>query len=571
VGWQDYVSSALSGAIEIVTDALDKASAREDQPTVGAPQAVALPVQPPQDDPKGLLFDPFALVDQLGYRDRPSSLTYDTLRMMAKKVAPYTAILQTRVTQVSSFAQRQTDPRDPGFGIVMRDMRKQPSPSAEKRIRQLEDLVLHTGANWQPGRDSFRTFLRKLVRDMLILDQGCFEIVRNRKGIPAEFYALDGGTIRMADVPPSAGIGSPDDVRYVQVYDEVVVAEFGVADLCFGVRNPRTDIRCNGYGLSELEQIINVITAALWAFEHNSRFFAQGTAAKGILNFKGAALPQQKIDAFRRQWKAMISGVGNAHRIPMTAVDELQWIDLHSNNRDMEFSAWMDWLVKLISGVMQFDPAEINFTYGNTGQANQMFATPVDSKLKASKDRGLRPLLYDIAQWLNEYVIWHLDPDFELQFLGLDGKNADQAVDLAQKEAGFKKTVDEIRAEDDLPPLPDGKGAVILNQVWLQNKQQAEAAAQQQQMGGAQGGDEQQMQGGDEQQMPGGDGQEMPGGSPMDLSGEDGQPNADEDFEAMFPDQGETPEQKSHAARSDSLRKGGKKAKVRVETFEIEL
>ena len=38
------------------------------------------------------------------------------------------------------------------------------------------------------------------------------------------------------------------------------------------------------------------------------------------------------------------------------------------------------------------------------------------------------------------------------------------------------KTVDEIRAEEDLPPLPDGEGEVILNAVWMQNKTMAAQA-----------------------------------------------------------------------------------------------
>ena len=86
-----------------------------------------------------------------------------------------------------------------------------------------------------------------------------------------------------------------------------------------------------------------------------------------------------------------------------------------------------------------------------------MFGTPLESKLKQSKDMGLRPLLNTIADWINTYLIWPLDPYFELEFVGLDAKSADQEVELGKKETSFKKTVDEIRAEDDLAPLPDGR------------------------------------------------------------------------------------------------------------------
>lgn len=473
----DTLGNALGFGLDVVNGALEKAAGRDTDPTPGtamtlATKPAALPPEAPRDDPKALLHDPFALIDQLGYRDRPTGLTYQTLREMAKRVPTYTGIEQTRITQVASFGQPQLDKRDPGFEIQLRDDKATPDDDDRKRMIVLTDWMMQTGSTWGPSRDDFRTFLRKTVRDSLELDQLCFEIVANRKGVPAEFYAMDGGTVRLADTPPGADQQDPNLPRYVQVYDEIIIAEFSPLELCFGVRNPRSDIRVNGYGYSELEMLLNVITASLWAFEYNKKFFSQGTSARGILNFKGS-VPDSKIDAFRRQWKMMIAGVHGAHRTPMTNVDELQWTDLGSSNRDMEFSAWMDWLIKITCAVMQFDPAEINFTYGNTGQGSQMFATPVDQKLKQSKDRGLRPLLSDIAHWINVNLIWRMDPRYKFAFVGLDAKSADQAVELGGKKVKYLMTVDELRAEDDLDPLPDGKGEVILDPTWLQNAQMA--------------------------------------------------------------------------------------------------
>jgi len=323
---KDRLSSALGGVIsyglEVATDALRKAAPESKNDTASMAMVVsgqkpeALPPEPTQDNPRGLLYDPFALIDQLGYRDRPSGLTYATLREMAKRVPTFLAIEQTRITQVSNFATPQVDKRDPGFEIKLRDDKATPSKEDTRRMIQLTDWMLQTGSTWGPGRDDFKTYLRKLTRDSLELDQACTEMVRNRKGVPAEFYCLDGATIRLADVPPGAETQTDEQqVKYVQVYDEIIIAEFSPYDLCFGVRNPRSDIRVNGYGFSEQEMLINVITASLWAFEYYRRFFSQGTSAKGILNMKGS-VPDSKIDAFRRQWQMTLSGVANAWRVP---------------------------------------------------------------------------------------------------------------------------------------------------------------------------------------------------------------------------------------------------------------
>lgn len=547
----DLAASFIGGAADIASESLEKAAKINYKSSAMAPDTTqaALPPEPAVDDPRALLYDPFALIDQLGYRDRPSGLTYYTLREMAKRVPIYAAIEQTRINQVASFGHRQKDEREPGFRLQLRDEKATPTKQDIIRMRQLEDWMLQTGSKWAPGRDGFKTFLRKLVRDSLELDQGCFEIVRNRKGDPAEFYALDSATIRLADVPPGAeSQQNPNQVKYVQVYDEIIISEFAAHEMCFGVRNPRSDIRVNGYGLSELELLINVVTALLWGFEYNKNFFKNGMAARGLINFKGS-VPDKKIDGFRRQWQMMISGVSNAHKTPMVNVDEVQWIDMHQDNQKMGYADWMDWLTKITCAVLQFDPAEINFNYGNTGQSQQMFGTPVEQKLKHSKDRGLKPLLEDVASWINIHLIWPLDPYFEFAFLGLDAKSTDQAVELAKKQSEFLKTVDELRAEEDLDPLPDGAGEVILNPVWLQNKQAAQMAAQQEEMGGDYEEDQ------DEGEM----------GDVMNALPEQGNGNGannDYDFDQVFGDQ-----QKSMII-TDDLQKS---EKARIKVYEIEL
>jgi hypothetical protein len=256
----------------------------------------------------------------------------------------------------------------------------------------------------------------------------------------------------------------------------------------------------------------------------------------------------------------MISGVNNAFRTPMTNVDELQWINLAMNNRDMEYGAWMDWLIKVTAAVYQFDPAEINFNYGNAGQDSQMFATPVDQKLKNSKDRGLRPLLDDVAQWINVHLIWQLDPRYKLAFVGLDAKSADQAVDLSQKKVRFLQTVDEIRAEDDLPPLPDGKGDVILDATWLQFVQAKEAQGQ----GGDMG-----------QEGPMGEPPMGDGNAEMPMDGDDSQEEAspsEDDQDEMIRQVYQSAEQEKSFHPRDELRKSTRPTVKRtVITYEVEL
>ncbi len=431
-----------------------------------------VPTDKASQDPKTLFWDPFAIIEQLGYKDKPSPITYATLKQMTWRMPIVRSIIQLRINQVAAGAQVSRDRHQFGWRLRLRDHRAKPTTQDKKWIEQAEALVMRTGITDNPrGRDGFETFLRKSVDDTLTFDQMCWEIVPNKKGQPAEWYAVDSSTIRLADTH-TTGHDEDDDqrVRYVQIYDSMVIAEYTQEEMCFAVRNPRTDIRLYGYGTSELEMLVPALSSLLYAWEYNSKFFSQGSAAKGIVNFKGA-IPEKALKAFRRHWYQMLSGVENAWRTPITNADELQWINMQTTNRDMEFNAWMDFLIKVVCSIYQMDPVEVNFKYGNTGQKSGMTEANNKDKLTESKERGLRPLLRFIAQNFNRSIIWPMNENFEFEFVGLDAKTKDEIADMNLKRVKSTMTIDELRAEDDLEPLPDGTGAVILDPVWMQAQQ----------------------------------------------------------------------------------------------------
>ena len=102
----------------------------------------------------------------------------------------------------------------------------------------------------------------------------------------------------------------------------------------------------------------------------------------------------------------MVSGVNNAWRTPVLNSEDLQWVSMHANNREMEFSAWMDFLQKLTCAVFGIDPTEINFIYGNSGQKSSLNQSrPNAEEVMESKDKGLRPLMDHIEDCLNRQTL----------------------------------------------------------------------------------------------------------------------------------------------------------------------
>lgn len=480
-----------------------------DGPTLAAPAQEITEAAPklrdlekPAGDPKSLLWDPFAIVDALGYKDNPRPITYATLNSMVWQTPPIHAIIKTRVDQVVAFARPQVDKYTPGMRVSMRNKKQKPTPASERRSQEIERWLLTTGTTGNPAaREDFATFLKKFTRDSLIYDQACVEVIPSLSGKPAAFQAVDASTIRIADTTRLHL--DPEDqavVRLVQVYDGMVVAEFNSSEMGMLIRNPTANITNQGYGQSELEMLTIVITALLYAFDFNKRAFSQGTAAKGIINLKGI-IPENQLNGFRAQWYQMMSGVQNAHRTPITNADGLEFINMMNTNRDMEYNAWMDWLQKIACAVYGMDPIEINFKYGDSGGAKSMFESAGTSKLTASKDKGLKPLLASIEAQINKSLIYPLDEDFVFEFVGFEASTPAEQADLVTKQVKVYKTVNEARAEDDMPPLPNGLGDIILDPVYMQHLAMSQQAAQQNQQaeqapsdgqpGGDFGGDDQ--------------------------------------------------------------------------------
>ena len=490
----------------------------------GTPGRVA---DPTEEKPRGLYHDPYSIIDWGGWRERPSALTYETLRAMAAKNTVLAAIITLRCNQVAQFARPQQGKYDRGFRIIKRnrrDRRVNMTKAEQNRANEIEKMIETTAVllpdEKASDRDSFRAFIKKGVRDILTYDQWCYEKIRDQSGRVSRFIALPSETIRpaVADIEHMEAAELRERVSHVQVYEDTVIAEFGPDHLAWNIMYPRSDLRVNTFGYSPVEQLIHLVTAWLYGFEYNQRFFSQGSAIKGILNVKGA-IPDKQLRAFRRMWYAQVTGVTNAWRTPILNSEDIQWQSLHSTNREMEFSAWMDWLTKLSCAIFGVDPIEINFQFGNTGQSHALKEARQEEKVSESKDKGLRPLMDHIEDSLNRHIVWELAEDFELAFTGLEAKTEEEEREARVKEVTNYRTVDEVRADEELPPMPDGMGQVILSPTWMQvwtqkqqEQQQQQQAMQQQQQPGAPPGAP-----GEEQQPPGAEGGEE--GSPPGAQG----------------------------------------------------
>lgn len=495
-------------------DSIIEKAARSDNPDdlIAAANAVEKIKKASETANKSFLIDPLDFNANLGYKDKSFSLTYTTLKRMATTPV-INAIIKTRKNQIADFAEPQSDRYSTGF-IVRRKIQAggdvNMSEKDKKIANAITDFILNCGSESSWTNDDFDTFIRKIVEDSLIYDQMTFECVHNRRGKLERFLATDASTYRFAQSAFSDDYNNPYFARneriggwvnnsfekpklingyypqYVQIYQNAVVNEFYPWELCFAVRNPTTSIMSNGYGVSELEQLINVVTSMLWGDEYNRRFFSQGSAPKGLLRVKGG-MNETALQQFKQQWQAMISGVMQSWRTPVVDAD-IDWIDLQKNNRDMEYSSWMEYLIKLACAIYSIDPSEIGWDISRSAGNGGLFEKSEAERIQNSKDKGLYPILKFIQRKINKYIVDQINPDFEFVFMGLNGMTIEQELDMDIKKLGNFMTFNEIREKWNLEKIDNDSAELIGNSIYYQAENAAKQQEMQQQMQQQQGG-----------------------------------------------------------------------------------
>lgn len=397
-------------------------------------------------------------------------IDFEQLRVMAR-VPLIAAIINTRVNQVAEFAMPAPTGDDVGFQIRLKHPHKAPTTEQQETIRQLYEFMLTCGDPRLNFENNFEGFLRMLVRDSLTFDAGCFEVIRTRGGQVCGFINVDASTIRrsqLSEKEQAAGRRDPEGVAFVQVVGNKVNAEFGVKDLCYGIRRPRSDLQYRGYGEPELELCIGLLTNLLNAENFNAANFTNGISASGIVAVKTAMNPQL-FRAFRREFYQMLSGSANAKKTPLIQLnpdgdEDVKAINLSASNREMEFQEWLHHVMKQICAIWAVDPVEIGFSFGDTGVSSTLTQGGPAEKVLMSRERGLRPLLRAIAYWINKYIVNELAPDMEFVFTGLDKMNPAEVLKMDVQKVRSFMTVNEVRSMYDLPPISGGD--IILDPVY---------------------------------------------------------------------------------------------------------
>ena len=401
---------------------------------------------------KSLLWNPsdFSFTGT-GYKNPTNAISFNTLNRMGD-IFIIKAIINTRIEQVQNYLKYSEDDQKPGFQIRFRKElgrdRKELSRNDYKKVEEIVKFLEDGGEmdKWE-CEDNFQDFTRKVLKDSLCLDQMTFEIVRSRSMELKKFRAVDAAMIRLLDTEDPRHASMFEQYRfrgylprYAMVWDGQIVTNpvtqekviYYPWELGYGVRNKSTNVLRNGYGVSELETMVEIVTWILWGMQYNGNFFKQGSQPRGFINVKNSNIDQATLNEFRQDWKQTMSSVYNSHRVPVIQGIDLEWIDLQQSNRDMEFTEWIKFLLVIACAVYRMDPSELGFQFQDAarvfGQDGQR------ERLKHSQEKGLTPLLVFYQNVLNKYIISEIDDRFEFVFTGIEVEDEDAQVELDKKK-----------------------------------------------------------------------------------------------------------------------------------------
>lgn len=428
-----------------------------------------------------------------GFKDSKGVLSFSVLRRMGD-IHIVKSIVSTRVEQIMNFMDFSEDEQKEGFTIRKKKSLfstgdEKLTNEDKKKISKIVDFLEKGGwtDKWD-NVDSLQEFVSKIMSDSLTLDQLAFEMVRNRMWELQKFRAVDASLIRFLDsVDPRQREGFEQYrfkghlPRYCMVWEEMILHNpitkepilYYPWELGFGIRNKTSDVRRNGYGVSELETLVNIITWILWGFSYNANFFSQGSQPKGFINIKNPNISNSTLQEFRQAWTQTMAGYQNSHRTPVINGIDLEWVDLQKlSNRDMEFNEWIKFLIIMTCSVYRIDPSELGF---NFKESQQIFGQDGQrERLKHSREKGLKPLLIFLQGIITKYIVSELDENYEFAFTGIEVEDEEAQVKLDSEKlsSGMVAMQDIFKKYNgrDFDPEKD----IILNQVYQGMKQAEE-------------------------------------------------------------------------------------------------
>jgi len=382
---------------------------------------------------------------QWGLR-KASQITLQTLRRMSRANWVDRACITTLRDEITGIP----------WDIVPINPKK---PFSETFQTYLINLLRRPNKN----NENWRTFIDKIMEDILVVDAGVVEKVRDHANRIIELYQVDGATIK----PIFDEFGMVGDVAYEQYLpaqkDKDPVAEFKNSDLIYMMWNPQGQIDSFGYGMSPVESGLAVGTAFLYAEAYNLGFFRNNTIPSVLVNM-GKDVPATSVDNFRMFLSSEMQGLQGAWQPIVGSFSEgFDVKELLKSPADMQWKEYVEWQMKWKVALYRMSPQDIGFNM-------DMYKVEGQTQLQLSMNKAIESLKGVLKEYIDTEIIrdfgWgldNIDPNLEFQWID------DEVVDpLKQAQIDKIYTTSGILAPNDVrrrlgeDPIMGGRKPILV-------------------------------------------------------------------------------------------------------------
>lgn len=362
------------------------------------------------------------------------AISFGQLRQMADSYDILRLLIENKKDQIC-----QAD-----WHIVPNDdiVPKKDQPKYEKDPRCAE---LRAFFNKPDGVNNWRTWLRALLEDMLVIDAMTLYPRLTRGGQLIGLDLMDGATIKPVIDAYGRRPAMPD-VAYQQIIKGIPSVDYNSDELIYKPRNVRTN---RVYGYSPVEQILITVNIALRRQLFQLEYYKDGSIPDTLFSMPDGWTPDQ-LAQFELMFNTMLSGNLSARRQAKFVPKDTKLINTREATLKDEYD---EWLARVCC-----------FAFGTNPQPfiKMMNRATAQTMKETADEEGVGPYVVTIEDMLtdiiHDYFGW-TDLRFKFKPLAeLDALKRAQA-DQLDVQTGIK-SIDQVLRERNMAPI--GMGNAII-------------------------------------------------------------------------------------------------------------
>ena len=219
-------------------------------------------------------------------------------------------------------------------------------------------------------------------------------------------------------------------------------------------------------GMSPIAVARETIGSQMASQKYVSKFYKNGTTAKGVLTVPGVTLKPEAKKIVREEWEKMNTGMTNANRIAILD-SGITYQDLTMSQADAQFIETQKLNTTDIARIYNVPPHMIadleHATFSNIEHQSISFVKNTLQPLLVSWEQALNFQLFTPTEQKNYYCKYNVDSE-----LRGDSKSRAEYYEIMERIGAYN--IDEIRDKEDLPELENGLGKkhlISLNYTFL--------------------------------------------------------------------------------------------------------